>query len=98
MSWEIAAVLLGVLGTIAVAIIRFVPQRTVVKAANGERCATKDDIVELKQAVRDHDRYTKERNHDILNAFGTVSATLQLINRDIAILMDRSQRASNDHD
>lgn len=98
MSWEVAAVLLGVLGTIAVAIIRLVPQKTVIHAAGGDKCATKDDISKIAEQIRDHDRYTKERNHDMLNTIAVLSAAVQDVNEKLAVLLDRGRRGHNDHD
>jgi hypothetical protein len=95
-NWEVAAVLLGILGTITVAIIRLVPQKTIIHAASGDKCATKDDIEALEMKLRDHDRYTKERNHDLLNAHALINASLQSISQNLAVVMDRGRR--NNHD
>jgi hypothetical protein len=67
MDWPTTALLLGVLGTITTAIIRLVPQRSLVQNTKGEPCATKGDVRDILAAIHEHQKYSETRNHDILN-------------------------------
>ncbi len=108
LDWPVAAVLLGVLGTVVVAIIKLVPQRMVVENSRGEKCASSEDVQKVAQAIHDHQKYSEQRNHDILNAFSTVQSnilnavmpTQNSISHDLVILVERSRnnRASHDQD
>lgn len=82
MEWPTVVLILGILGTITTAIIKYVPQKRVHVNERGDRCATKQDLESLHATMRDHDRYTKERNHDLLNAISQIHAnTITLMER-----------------
>ncbi len=96
LDWPVAAVLLGSLGAITAAVIKFVPQRTVVENGKGEQCASKEDVRNVLYAVQSLQKYTETRNHDIIKAVSETTAQLrekiEPIGHDLAILVDRSTR------
>lgn len=98
MDWPNAVLLLGVLGTIMVAIIKFVPQKTVIETHRGEKCATKDDIRAILSAIHEHQKYSEQRNHDILNGHGTIVSLLNDQDRNMVRLQERLRRRRDDDD
>jgi hypothetical protein len=105
-DWPVATVLLGTLGTIAVGILKLVPQRMVVENSKGEKCASSEDVKNVYHAVMQVQKYLETRNHDIIKAVSETGAQLrekiEPIGHDLAILVDRSNRrggrASHDED
>lgn len=91
MDWPIATVILGILGTITAAILKLVPQRTIVENGKGERCASKEDVRVVVQSVQDLRTYTQQRSHDIIN-------TLTPIAHDLVILVERTRFNRGSHD
>ena len=92
MDWPTAAVVMSVLGTIAVAFIQFAPQKVRVETHDGERCATKDDVKEILREItalhvfnKETATYTHTRFHDVINAINPISNKLTL-------LIDRNPR------
>lgn len=96
MDWPTAAVVLGILGTVAVAIIKYVPQRTIVENAKGEPCATKEDVRAVGQQLSEHARYMGTRNHDIIKAIGESCAAIEVklepMAHDLIVVMERTRR------
>lgn len=99
MDWPTVTLLLGILGTVTVSIIKFVPQRTVHETTSGQRCATQVDLDKsvaaicavIKEcstgtnvAVHEVHSYIQQRNHDVLNA-------LSPINNNLLILVERTR-------
>src|SRR3954469_11193812 len=95
-DWPLAAVLLGILGTIMVAVIKIMPQRMVVENSKGEKCATSEDARNIMHAIQSLTKYSETRNHDIIKAISESGAQLrekiEPIGHDLAILVDRSSR------
>lgn len=75
-DWPLASTFLGLIAAVIVALIKFVPQRTVVENFKGEPCASKEDVRAMQQALHEHHKYTEQRNHDILNALDRVQGTI----------------------
>lgn len=102
MDWPVASVLLGVLGTVAVAILRILPQKTKTVHENikGEPCATKTDINGVNHGITQLHEYTSQRNHDILGALSAVEGRLREeiapLKHDIIILVERTSNRRGD--
>ncbi len=104
MDWPTAAVILGVLGTIAVAIIKVVPQRTVVQNTDGHKCASEESVTELTTVVKGLVEYLHLRFHDVINGVSPVtglvnqtsdvSKTLNRIEGKLSVLLDRNPRGN----
>jgi hypothetical protein len=98
MDWPVATVILGVLGTVSAAIIKILPQKTktIHENAKGEPCATKTDMANLNNEIKQLHEYTSIRNHDILNALQGVEGRLRdeidPIKRDVITLVERTSR------
>ncbi len=102
MDWPIATCILGILGTITAAIIKLVPQRTIVENSKGEKCASGEDVKSVLHAVQEHQKYSELRNHDMINAIALTKSdilnALQPISHDIVILVERTRHNRASHD
>lgn len=100
MDWPAATVILGALATLAVGIMKAVPQRMVVEDAKGQRCATTEDVHKLTAAVEKLVEYVHNRNHDIIGAVdrGQANVLLQTVPKlesvltSLTTLLERTRR------
>jgi hypothetical protein len=97
MDWPTASVVLGILGSVTVAILKLVPQRTVVENTHGEPCASRQDVNDFRQSFNEHHKYMETRNHDVINAITGTGASLETslreISHDLVTLLERTRRS-----
>ncbi len=109
MDWPTVTLILAILGTIVVAIIKFVPQRTVVQNTDGHKCASEQSVNELALQIEKLVEYLHLRFHDVINGVSPVtglvnqtsdvSKTLSRIEGKLSVLLDRNPRGnSRDND
>ncbi len=109
LDWPTAATLLGLIAAIIVAIIKAVPQRTVVQNSDGHKCASQQSVDELTVDFEKHSEYMHLRFHDVINgvsplpglgvSLADIAKGQNRIENKLSILMDRQHRGNREsHD
>lgn len=99
MEWPTATIILGIIGTIATAIIKLAPQKVRIEDLQGHKCATKEDIVALTKLIDSNnvkqEAYLHTRFHDLINSISPIALNLEILKDRIGRNLNRDSRDDN---